>query len=120
MGSIFEGYMKKANDALLEEFGEQISYTPKDGEETTVTASVGPEDVTREENEQGGMLLKTRNITVPLTEVSTPGIDDIVTIGTDVWIVTAINNISSGIAELQCRYNQAQSKHHEMHKKRAE
>ncbi len=119
MTSTFEGHMKKANEALLDEFGKQISYIPKDGEASTVIASIGPEDVIREDNEQGGMQIKTRNIVIPLAEVSAPAIDDIVTIEEEDWIVTGIININSGIAELQCRWNKAQSKHHEMHKTRA-
>lgn len=119
MGSTFEGNMTEANEELLDEYGEPVTYTPKGGSPISVSkASVGPVEGDMIGDEYGGTLSKNRRITVPIAEVSSPGIDDIVTVGAEDWIVTGIINICSGIAELQCRWNEMQSKHHEMHKRK--
>lgn len=44
MGSVFDTYMEKANPHFLATFGQEIPYTPKGGQEQTVTAIVGGEE----------------------------------------------------------------------------
>jgi len=118
MGSTFKENMSDANNELLDEYGEPVTYTPKGGSPASVTASVGPESEDITDDEQGETSVKERRITVPLAEVTSPQIEDIVTVGGQDWVVTGILNICSGIAELQCHSGGAKSKHHEQHKRK--
>ena len=107
--------MTDANEKILAEFGESVTYTPKGGQGKSITASLSPPDTEIGDDDMGSTQIKFRTITVPLADVAAPAIDDTVTAGGETWVVTAIDNISSGVAELQCRFSDEQSRHHQMH-----
>lgn len=118
MASEFEQEMTEANDEIMTTFGDSVTYTPKGGQGQSITAIAGP--IGAIENEDGGdeVLLKFRTITVALADIAAPAVGDIVTVGGVGWEVVKPPDILSGIAELQCRWDQMQSKQHETHKRK--
>lgn len=121
MTSKFEESMAKANAKVLAKFKDEdkITFTPKGGEAFETDAILGPIDGEIKDDEQGEMAIKTRQITIPMPEVTVAFAEGIATIKGEDWVVTDIISISSGMVDLHCRWNAAQSKHHEMHKKKA-
>ncbi len=118
MSSEFEQEMTSANQDILNTFGSEVTYTPKTGQAKQVTAIAGPVQGDLNEDEGDETVMKFRSITVPVSEITAAGIGDIVTVdGTD-WMVVKPPDIASGMAELQCRWDKAVSKHHETHKRK--
>jgi len=116
MTSTFENNMAAANAKILTEFGETVTYTPKGGEGQSITATLSPPNTDIQDDDMGEAEIRFRTITVPLADVAAPAIGDTITAGGEMWVVTAINNISSGVAELQCRNSDELSRRHETHK----
>lgn len=112
--------MTDANAELMTEFGEPVTYTPDGGQGQSIIASVGPVEGEIQDDELGETKVKNRQITVALTEIAGPAINDIITVGSLDWLVTGLVSISSGVAVLDCRWNKEQSRHHEMHKRKIE
>lgn len=120
MGSKFEENMTKANEKILDVFKDEdkITFTPKNGEGFETDAILGPIDGEIRDDEQGEMSIKTRRITIPIPELTVAFAEGIATVEGEDWAVQDFN-ISTGLVDLQCRWNAAMSKHHEMHKKKA-
>lgn len=121
MTSKFSDIMTKANEKVLAEFkeDEKITITPKSGEPFETDVILGPVDGEIREDEIGEVLIKIRRITIPLPMAVVEYADAIATIEGEDWVVTEPASITSGMVDLQCRWNKATSKHGEMHKKRA-
>jgi len=118
MPSEFEQQMLAANMDILDAFGSEVTYTPKTGDAKQVTAIAGPVQGELNEHEGEETVMKFRTITVPVAEISAPVIGDIVTVEGENWMVVKPPDIASGMAELQCRWDKAVSKHHETHKRK--
>ena len=120
MGSIFDEYMAKANPHFLTTFGREIGYTPKGGQLQTITAIVGDVEADINDDELGEKEVSFRPVSVSLLEIATPQIGDIATIDGEIWLVAKPINISSGFADLRCRWSKDISRRHEMQEKKIE
>ena len=118
MDSTFEKHMSDANDELLDEFGEQITYTPSGGQAVQIKASVSPVEIEKEEDETGRNEIKRRTVTVALADISSPAISDMVTVDGEEYVVGMIANLNSGVAELAVVSAAVESRRHEMHKRK--
>jgi len=105
------------------ELSEEISYTPKGGDAKTINALVGPLDTEIEDDELGETKVKRRRIVI-LTDaargIAAPKINDLITLGTDIWRVSAIEAEGFGKATLSIVLGETESKHHEQYKRKIE
>jgi len=108
------------DSALLDEFGVDAVYKPKTG--TSVAAKVIAGNILTDRsdlNETGDKgLISGRDISIPISIVSNPAIDEIITInGTD-WQIRSILGIDEGMTEVQCISVKPLIKQHETREKR--
>lgn len=122
MGSDFETHMAAANTHILEKFkdAEQVTVTPVSGDAFDTDAILGPISGDIVDDDQGEMKVKIRKVSFAEPDGGAVYMDAIITIGSEPWIVTEVLQITSGMVDVQCQWNQAQSKHGDMHKRRAE
>jgi len=110
--------MTAANESFADDFGEEVTYTPKGGEGQTITAILGPIKGDYYDESGGSAKVKVRQIEIEISDIAEPAMGDVVTAGGVNWEVFEPADIDCGIAVLQTRTDEAISKHHESHKKR--
>ena len=106
--------------ALLDEYGVDAVYRPKTGASVAIKVIAGNVATAREDLSTPGDkgLISDRSISIPISAISNPAIDEVVIInGTD-WQIYQILGIDEGMTEVQCMNVKPLIKQHKTREKR--
>lgn len=97
MSSTFgTAFAAAANPLLVSEFGISVTYTAAGGADDTVTAIWHGEDRSVIADEDGETLHREAIISLPLSEIAAPQVNDTVTAGGETWHVAGLVSGSRG------------------------
>ena len=103
----------------LDEFGENITYTPSGGDPKTIKAIVNRDAFEPEFQEDGRMYRREGVIFISTDSekgIASPGYKDTVTFNSETWAIVSIRNDGMGMAELRIVRMEAIEKSQETHR----
>ena len=96
--------------SLLAYFGETITYTPRGGSGSSITAVVNRDAIEDVLDDRGDHTIKTVLVTISQADVAAPAVDDSITVDSVTYAVKEIASREGGMADLVCQ-STAQTHH---------
>lgn len=94
--TVFDNAMTAARAAVMQSFGEQVTYTAAGGAGSSITAALSGFDSDLDQMEEGTAAVSRGRVLVSAAEVSQPGRGDSVTIGSTTYTVTSWRQVAGG------------------------
>jgi len=101
--SVFDDAFAAARTAAMDYMGTTVTYTPKGGSASEITAIPDLLDTDRDEDEHGSADVQSINIDISLADVASPATGDTVAIDGVDYTVAAVRDKAAGMATLECR-----------------
>lgn len=121
MASTFDGFLSDADAAVLDTFGDSITYTPTGGSPKSITAVVGDIETEGADDDIGRFEQSFCDILILLDAtdgIASPAKNDVVTVGSDDFKVEQIVGKNATVARLRLRRDTDQRRHSDQQYKR--